>query len=300
MKPIFFTTVAVLALSTVPSIAQQSGDSFVPGASFLTNWDADEDGKVTLDELSERRGDVFAGFDENEDGALSAEEYRALDEARMGTMQRPDDRGNGAGRGEQVWAFDAADADKDGAVSLEEFAGASAQWMQVMDSNGDSVLTVEDFGQGARQDGQGQRPAMGQGNGQGRGQGKGQGRGQGQGQGRGQGQGQGQGRQSDVQSPAQGMGQPQQGRAPGKDRGYAQQGRQQGQEQRAGQGRGHGQQGGQGKMRGQQTAAFEAVPTSDGTLWIVDARTGDILACKSVADSTAAAGFTPVCVEVGQ
>lgn len=277
MKPIILATVALSALSANPGLAQQSADDFVPGVNFLANWDMDEDGKITLDELNERRGDIFAAFDENEDGELSVAEFDAYDAARKGAMQRPEDRGNGGGRGEQALSRAATDTDGDGTVTLDEFRAASAAWLGIMDGNADGVVTVEDFGPGARQAGGGQ--------GHGRNQDMGQGQRAGQDDFRGQGKGRAEGR-----GPGRGNGGPDmnQDRQKGTGMAYG---------QRGNQGRGHGQQGGQGKGRTQQGVAFQGFPTADGALWIVDERTGDILVCKAVTDSNAAAGFVPVCVE---
>lgn len=52
------------------------------GTEFMTNWDTDENGEVTLAEVRERRGDLFYMFDSDEDGRLNDEEYAAFDETR--------------------------------------------------------------------------------------------------------------------------------------------------------------------------------------------------------------------------
>ena len=54
----------------------------LPGSHFIENWDLDTNGRVTLEELIEKRGDVFYAFDSDENGELSAEEYVYFDEAR--------------------------------------------------------------------------------------------------------------------------------------------------------------------------------------------------------------------------
>jgi hypothetical protein len=50
------TLTAILALTAGMAVAQ---NAFVPGAEFLTAWDLDGDGKVTLAEARERRDSIF-------------------------------------------------------------------------------------------------------------------------------------------------------------------------------------------------------------------------------------------------
>ena len=50
----------------------------------------DGDGTVTLDEVKERRGDLFASFDENEDGKLTPEEFAVHDQMRDAIRLRQD------------------------------------------------------------------------------------------------------------------------------------------------------------------------------------------------------------------
>ncbi|PRY22582.1 EF hand domain-containing protein [Aliiruegeria haliotis] len=298
MKPIFLAAITASALAANPVLAQDDA-SAAPGVNFLTNWDADGDGTIALDELITRRADIFSAFDENEDGALSAEEFGVYDRTRRDSMQRPEDRGNGPGRAEQVLGLSASDTDGNGSVSLEEFLAASAVWIGVMDRNGDDVLTVDDFGAGGRQ---GVGSGRGQGHERGAGQGQGQGKGKGKGKGQGQGQGQGMGRHAQMpdtpyaqkgRDAASGNGRTQGGN---RHQGMAPDQRQR-MERGQGGAQGHGQQGGQGKGRSQQAVAFQAFATADGALWIVDERTGDVLMCKAIPDTNTAAGLRPVCIE---
>lgn len=76
MKTLPLLTAALL-LSGSAAFAQAGH-----GAHFITNWDRDDDGIVTLAEATEKRGDIFTAFDADEDGKLSASEYNSFDEAR--------------------------------------------------------------------------------------------------------------------------------------------------------------------------------------------------------------------------
>ena len=144
---------------------------FTPGADFMNQWDLDSNGGVSLVEVREQRGNIFAMFDENSDGRLSAAEIVGMDEhkqlqreAGMGPgrnrpegMTGPMGNGMGKGRGGQMGpqsGFDrpaaeemrGLDANGDGIVTTAEFVNGSANWFRMRDRNGDNVLTTADFG----------------------------------------------------------------------------------------------------------------------------------------------------------
>lgn len=73
------TLVATLAaLTALPALAENQ----TAGSHFVTNWDTDKNGSVSLEEATTRRGDIFTTFDADEDGLLSEAEYALFDEAR--------------------------------------------------------------------------------------------------------------------------------------------------------------------------------------------------------------------------
>jgi len=133
----------------------------VPGAHFVENWDLDGDGKVTLAEVTERRGDIFTSFDTDEDGILSPAEYdqfdqaRANDQASNGAGGQGQGKGHGKGHGKGGYGggdkgmergFHAADAN--GGISRDAFVGKSEAWIAMMDRDGDGVVTLADFARG--------------------------------------------------------------------------------------------------------------------------------------------------------
>jgi len=130
----------VLAL---PAMAQQGN----PGAHFLENWDLNEDGAVTVAEATEKRGDVFYMFDQDENGALDAAEYDLFDETRKADMQANAGGHNGQMQGvSSALAREFNDMDKDGLVTKVEFLSRVPAWFEMMDRDGDAVLTKNDFG----------------------------------------------------------------------------------------------------------------------------------------------------------
>lgn len=134
-----------------------------PGSHFVTNWDLDSNGSVSLEEATERRGDIFTTFDANNDGLLSHEEYTAFDEARaadqaamreeMGGEGMGQGMGHGKGKGhgnpeDSGMMREFNDGDGDGQVSRDEFLSRVPDWFAKMDRDGSGAITTDDFGPG--------------------------------------------------------------------------------------------------------------------------------------------------------
>lgn len=162
------TTLAALAMTAALSGAAwaQQGN---PGQHFLDQWDADSDGSVTPAEVTAKRSEVFAMFDQDEDQTLSAAEWALVaDHMSMEMGQGKDGHGQGMGHGSgqgmgkgkrkgmggmagpgqavhegMTPAFN--DADGDGIVTLAEFDAASVKLFPLMDADGDGAVTAADF-----------------------------------------------------------------------------------------------------------------------------------------------------------
>ncbi|WP_269582592.1 EF-hand domain-containing protein [Roseibium sp. Sym1] len=123
-----------------------------PGAHFIESWDLNGDGVVTVAEARDRRSDVFASFDANEDGFLDEKEYVLFDEARE--LDQAENEPQGRGRGNQNPAngmrLEVNDTNGDGKVSETEFLDNAAPWIEMIDRNGDGVVTRADFGPGRK------------------------------------------------------------------------------------------------------------------------------------------------------
>ena len=137
-------TVIAMCAALIPlaALAQET-----PGSHFIENWDLDGNGSVSSEKITERRGDIFFMFDQDEDGMLSAEEYVLFDETRAADMENnAGDHGNGGGRMQEGLTLIFNDIDTDGRVSKEEFLSNSAAWVAQIDRNGDGMITSADFG----------------------------------------------------------------------------------------------------------------------------------------------------------
>lgn len=140
VKPIVLATCALL----IPFSAMAE-DS--PGSHFLESWDLDENGAVSLAEITERRGDVFTMFDQDENGVLSAEEYVLFDETRAADMENnAGGHGKGGDRMQEGLTLGFNDLNADGEVSKDEFVGNSEAWVAQIDRDGDGEVTAADFG----------------------------------------------------------------------------------------------------------------------------------------------------------
>lgn len=110
---------------------------------------------MTAEEARERRSDVFASFDANDDGYLDAEEYVFFDEARANDQKNHEGgKGQGHGKGKRNPAngmkLEVNVTDKDGKVSQDEFLDNAASWIEMIDRDGDGVVTTADFGRGKK------------------------------------------------------------------------------------------------------------------------------------------------------
>ncbi|MGD9919251.1 MAG: hypothetical protein AB7U46_14640 [Paenirhodobacter sp.] len=173
------TLTAILALSAGLVQAQSTTQTVTPGDNFMAQWDVDGDGKVTLAEAREHRGDIFAMFDSDDNGSFSADELKGIDEHKLmeleagmgpghnlpeGMQPGPKGKGPGMGKGQgqgqgmgqgmagqglNVSAEDGMkmfDTNRDGTVTRAEFVDGTDAWFKMRDMNGDGVLTLDDFG----------------------------------------------------------------------------------------------------------------------------------------------------------
>lgn len=145
MKHIALASSLVLTLST-SAFAQGQ-----PGGHFIENWDLSGDGVVSIEDLTERRSDIFSTFDANEDGFIDAAEYKDFDAARAADMAENAGGGEGHGKGgmnkiQEALTLEFNYADRDGKVSRQEFWDATLMMLEMADRNADGVISKDDFG----------------------------------------------------------------------------------------------------------------------------------------------------------
>lgn len=106
------------------------------GMQMLKQADANGDGQTTLAEAQAKVLERATAIDGNKDGAITPAELQAHRE-QMRAERR-------AAR------LAAMDADKNGAVSVEEFAAVHSERLARFDRNGDGILDADDHPRGYR------------------------------------------------------------------------------------------------------------------------------------------------------
>ncbi|HPD93520.1 MAG: hypothetical protein H6900_02330 [Rhodobacter sp.] len=155
-KSLTLAALCMAALAT-PTIAQQGGGMMA----FVSEWDMNGDGVVTLDDFATRRGDQFEMFDLNGDGGIDAEEQANMAQTIAG-MQEVNHGGQGHGQGQGQGQMGGqrgpgprihaamtaayADTDHDGVIARAEWEAATARLFADLDANGDGQMGPGDFG----------------------------------------------------------------------------------------------------------------------------------------------------------
>lgn len=149
---------------------------------MLKNFDTNKDGKITAEEAKVGADTLFAAVDANKDGTVTPKEIRAYRKAKMEAMKEamkakagekagadamgaPDgaEGPDGAAPPKHGWhkghhgkghhgrgmmgpgMMRFLDADENGQVSKEEAENAAAKLLKQMDTNGDGVVSIDDF-----------------------------------------------------------------------------------------------------------------------------------------------------------
>lgn len=118
-------------------------------AHFLEEWDMNQDGSVTVDDIAARRADLFDMFDLNGDAVIDTVEQANMVQTIAG-QEESNREGHGAnGPGPRIHAAMAPaynDTDGDGVVTVAEFAAGSPRLFAELDRNTDGHVDRQDFG----------------------------------------------------------------------------------------------------------------------------------------------------------
>jgi Ca2+-binding EF-hand superfamily protein len=100
------------------------------GEDHFDRLDANEDGKVTQNEMSDRQRELFADADANDDGALTKDEMRAHHQKKRASKM--------------------GDANGDGVIDRSEYDAKADERFKRMDANNDGKLSDEELRAGHR------------------------------------------------------------------------------------------------------------------------------------------------------
>lgn len=129
----------------------RAGHGFALGEAFA-RADADNDGRVTLEEARAWLQARFNEVDANGDGGVTLEEVQAYWQAKSGRggqaeQAQPRREGRMPERGQARFAamFRALDANSDGRVTFEEVLPFAEAMFRARDANGDGALSREEI-----------------------------------------------------------------------------------------------------------------------------------------------------------
>lgn len=107
------------------------------GQQLMHRFDVNEDRQITQEEVDQVQADRFSTGDQDGDGIVTLGEFE--------TLWLEDNRSR------LVDQFQALDADGDGQVTPEEFNQRVAMMIQMLDRNGDGILSIDDRSGGDRE-----------------------------------------------------------------------------------------------------------------------------------------------------
>ncbi|TCM85770.1 EF-hand domain-containing protein [Rhodovulum steppense] len=134
-----------LLFALVAGAAGAAGHHSLEGR-FVAGWDGNGDGVVTLAEIMRIPPAVFARFDLDGNGILDPRETARFDAARQADL-----RAVGGRTGPEIARLAAGlrlkrnDIDGNGRISRDEFRLGGADWLALLDRNGDGVVSAADF-----------------------------------------------------------------------------------------------------------------------------------------------------------
>lgn len=133
---------AVAAVTTtatvVPSMGGQALAHGPGGDQMFQKMDANNDGKISVDEHAAAAKKMFEVMDANKDGKVTAAEMEAAHEQIAGKAAVAKDKGKQMSAAEKLKVVD---SNGDGALTAEEHLAGSKSMFDKMDANHDGLLT---------------------------------------------------------------------------------------------------------------------------------------------------------------
>jgi len=142
--------VAIAAFGGVALAQQGQGQGRgAEAAHFFEQWDMNEDGTVTVEDITARRADMFNMFDLNGDAKIDVEEQDNMAQTIAG-QEENNREGHGVnGPGPRIHAAMVPaynDSNGDGDITAEEFNANSPRLFAELDRNDDGEVDRRDFG----------------------------------------------------------------------------------------------------------------------------------------------------------
>ncbi|GAA0298731.1 EF-hand domain-containing protein [Rhodovulum strictum] len=136
---------AALILGLFASAAAAGSPGGLEGR-FVAEWDRNGDGIATLAEIMQIPPGVFARFDSDGNGILDPHEAARFDAARQSDLRAVGGRsGAEIARLASGLRLKRNDLDGNGRISPAELRLAGADWLALLDRNGDGAISAADF-----------------------------------------------------------------------------------------------------------------------------------------------------------
>jgi len=122
------------AFSAAPAFAQEAETDAQSAERYFDRLDQKKQGFFTVADMQRIEGKTFKRTDENKDGQLTLSEYNfGIPDEEQATIERFTRR------------FRLADADTNGRVTMDEYMAFCANVVAAADSNKDGMVTREEF-----------------------------------------------------------------------------------------------------------------------------------------------------------
>jgi Ca2+-binding EF-hand superfamily protein len=132
-RPIVFAALFAV-LAAIPASAQQAETDAQSAERYFERLDQKKQGFFTLADMQRIEGKTFTRTDDNKDGELTLSEYNfGIPDEREDVIERFTRR------------FRLADSDTNGRVTMDEYMEFCAQVVGAADTNRDGMVTKEEF-----------------------------------------------------------------------------------------------------------------------------------------------------------